>query len=246
MILIEKLFRSSIGKKILVAVSGLGMGLFLLAHMSGNLLMFAGPDAINEYAAGMRRLFSFGEFPLALWGARFGLLAFFLMHVSLTLVLAYENKKARPVSYQYQGSVQLTFASRTMIITGALVLFFIIYHLLHFTMGDVHSQYFNIRDHLGRHNVYEMLIRNFRHKTEFLGVRWPFITLSYLGALGILGLHLHHGIASLFQTLSAVRSQTNYAFFRKLSAGIVLIIIGGFSSVPLAILVGILKLAGEK
>src|SRR4051794_20567806 len=123
--------RSSLGKKYVMAVTGLVLVLFVIGHMLGNLLLFAGPDALNSYAKALK------DKPALLWAARLGLLAAFLIHVYLGLRLTRENVQARGTGYVYEDTVQASWASRHMLLTGLVVLAFLLYHLAHFTFGVV-------------------------------------------------------------------------------------------------------------
>jgi succinate dehydrogenase / fumarate reductase cytochrome b subunit len=126
--------RSSIGQKYVMAVTGLLLTGFVIGHMIGNLLIYAGPDALNSYAAALK------DRPALLWPARLGLLAVFLVHLFLAFRLAWQNKKARPVGYsQHQRTAQANWASQHMLLTGVVLLLFILYHLAHFTFGAVKS-----------------------------------------------------------------------------------------------------------
>jgi succinate dehydrogenase / fumarate reductase cytochrome b subunit len=164
--------------------------------MIGNVKMFDGPDAINSYAYFLKH--SLGGL---LWVARGGLLALFVLHLALALRLKARSRAARPVPYQYPGSVQATVSSRTMIWTGVVVGLFVAYHLAHFTFGWVHGaeaepgkvvNYLDLRDAEGRHDVYRMVIAGFTN---------PYIVAIYVVAQLALFVHLLHGIQSSFQTL---------------------------------------------
>src|SRR5262245_25657755 len=115
--------RSSLGKKYLMALTGLALIGFVIAHMSGNLLIFAGRDALNSYAHALK------DRPALLWTARTGLLAIFLLHVYLGLVLSLQNRAARPSRYVYEDTLHASWASRHMLLTGLVLLAFIVYHL---------------------------------------------------------------------------------------------------------------------
>jgi succinate dehydrogenase / fumarate reductase cytochrome b subunit len=123
---------SSLGSKYVMALTGVGLTLFVLVHMAGNLLLFAGPDALNSYAHALK------AHPALLWTARLGLLALFLIHVVLAVRLTRQNIAARgPVGYVCERSVQANWASRHVMLTGLVLLAFIVYHLAHFTLGAV-------------------------------------------------------------------------------------------------------------
>ncbi|MCB1322654.1 MAG: succinate:quinone oxidoreductase, partial [Leptospiraceae bacterium] len=156
MIVFRKIFQSSIGRKTLMAVTGAALILFLFAHLSGNLLMFAGQDAMNNYAVSLR------EMGPLLWIARIGLLTIFVIHIGIGISLSIQNRRARPERYQYEKTIQASVASRFMIQTGLLLLFYLLYHLAHFTLGLAHEQYFHLVDTSGRHDVYSMVVLGFR------------------------------------------------------------------------------------
>ena len=152
--------RSTVGAKIIMAVTGLGLVGFVLAHMAGNLLIFTGtPDAINAYAQGLKDLG-----PL-LWVARIGLIVFAVLHIASFLRLNARNSAARPQGYAQTKWQQAPVASRYMRLSGIVVFAFIVYHLLHFTAGVVTVDPDGLRlateDALGRHHVYNMVVSGF-------------------------------------------------------------------------------------
>ncbi|MBX7059444.1 MAG: succinate dehydrogenase cytochrome b subunit [Leptospirales bacterium] len=226
MILAKKIFGSSIGKKAVMAITGGGLVLFLTGHLAGNLLVFAGPDAINEYGHKLRSL------PALLWTVRLGLLAFFLSHVMLGISLTLANRRARGSSYAYNNTVQASIASRTMIYSGLVILFYVIYHLLHFTMGVAHSEYSGAHDQMGRADIYRMVVLSFQ--------QWP-IAACYVVAMFFLALHLSHGIPSLFQSLGWNSPRFDRIYKR---VGLILSIVYfvGYTSIPASVWLGIVKL----
>jgi len=149
---------SSIGKKLTIAVTGLGLYLFVLIHLAGNLQVFGGPEMTNAYAYKLKSM------PLVLWGARFGLLAIFSLHIFTGIRLALQNRAARPQAYAKSNTVQATLASRTMVQTGGMILLFVIFHLAHFTLFAIHPEYANLHDVKGRHDVYRMMIFGFSRR----------------------------------------------------------------------------------
>ena len=124
---LARLYRTSIGAKAVMAITGAMLFLFLIGHLAGNLLIFKGQDAINSYAQGLQNLGA------GLWVIRLGLLAVFLLHIATAMRLHHGNREARPVAYYHEDTVKATWASRYMMMTGLVVLAFVIYHLLHFT-----------------------------------------------------------------------------------------------------------------
>src|SRR5690625_2894396 len=175
---------SSIGKKIIMAVTGLILLGFVIGHMLGNLQIFIGQEQINAYAATLHGM------PVLLWLARIGLLIAFVVHIWVAVVLTLENMKARPRNYLRDGTIQATYASRTMRWSGVIILAFVIYHLMHFTVQVLDPEFTKLLDEAGRHDVYGMMIAGF---SSF----W--VSGFYIVAMLLLALHLGHGVSSLFQ-----------------------------------------------
>lgn len=223
--MLMRLWQSSLGKKYVMAVTGLGLFGFVIIHMLGNLQVFLGPETINAYAAALK------SNPLILWGARAGLLAIVSLHIVSALQLARINRQARPVSYATSKPVASTFANRTILISGLIILAFIVFHLSHYTIGLVDPGLLEFRDAQGRHDVYQMVITGFSN---------PLISVFYIVSMGLLLLHLSHGVSSLFQSLG-LRSKKTFNFFDKLAKSAALILFIGNSAIPLAILAGAIK-----
>lgn len=210
-----RFYRSTIGKKIVMALTGLILVGFVIAHMSGNLLAFAGAEAINGYAAKLRTI------PAALWGLRIVLLIAVILHVVSAAQLTRQMRRARPVGYHGRDPQVSTWGARTIRVGGFLLLAFIIYHLLHFTTGDAHPSFVP-------GDVYGNLSRAFRS---------PLIGTIYLVAMLALSLHLYHGVASVVQTLGithAALSPRRKALAMILALGVSI----GFALVPLAFMSG--------
>ncbi|HTL47953.1 MAG TPA: succinate dehydrogenase cytochrome b subunit [Verrucomicrobiae bacterium] len=220
--------QSSIGKKAVMALSGLVLFGFIVAHLLGNLSIYAGPDGINAYAVHLRELG-----PL-LWIARLVLITALLLHVGTAICLTRENRAARPVPYVYKSSIQATYAARTMMVSGLIVLAFVIYHLLHFTFGVTHPQLAHLEDAKGRHDVYTMVVKSFQN---------PVVALSYVVAQVLLAMHLSHGIYSLFQSLG-LRHEKCFPMLKKAAFAVAWTIFAGYISIPLSALFGILKAGG--
>lgn len=223
-----QLFRSSIGRKILAALSGIVLILFLIGHMLGNLQIFAGPDAINSYAEFLHSM------PGALWCVRFGLLAIFLLHVVLTIQLNLENAAARPQPYGFEETVKATLASRTMLLSGLVLGFYVIGHLLHFTVGVIYPEYAVLKDAAGRHDVYSMVVKGFQQ---------PGISIAYIVCMALLWSHLSHAVSSVFQTLS-LRGPQSAKIIDILGPLVATVIVAGFIAVPAAVLLDIVRLPG--
>ena len=218
--------KSTVGRKAVMAVSGLILLLFVAGHMIGNLQVFLGQEALNSYADHLQSL------PVLLWPVRLFLLLVLLLHMAVSISLAWENKTARPVPYAYQDTVQAGYVSRTMVVSGVVIFTFIVYHLLHFTFGTTHPQYFQLTDSKGRHDVYSMVILSFRDL-------W--VSGSYVAAMAVLCAHLSHGIQSLFQSLG-FNNEKSRPFFEKLAIAASIMIFIGNSFIPFAVLMGFLKL----
>ncbi len=219
------ILKSSLGKKVVMAVTGLMLLGFVIAHLAGNLQIFLGADWLNEYSEHLE------EMPLLLWPARVLLGTALVLHMVTALRLAIENKNARPVPYAVQSTVQASLPSRTMVLTGLSVFLFIVYHLLHFTWGVTNPEFCHLTDPQGREDIYSMVILSFQN---------PAISSVYLLALFILSLHLGHGASSFLQTLGLTR-EPMLKTMKK--AGVVLgwLIFIGFASIPAASLLGVLK-----
>lgn len=222
-----RFYQSSIGKKIIVAVSGAAMMGFLIGHLLGNLLIFSGPEAINGYA---KKLHDLG--PL-LYVVRGGLLAMVLLHIVCTVQLVRINRAARPQKYAVDTVRQASKASRIMIWSGLTILAFVLYHLAHFTwaLGNEYRNPAFARYWVepGIHNVYNMVIDGFSV--------W-YVSAFYIIAMFLLCSHLSHGFSSVFQTLGLATTRTRQPIdlAGKLFAwGLFL----GNVSIPLSILFGI-------
>jgi succinate dehydrogenase / fumarate reductase, cytochrome b subunit len=222
------LITSSIGKKIVVAVTGFISFGYIVGHMLGNLQIFAGPDRINNYA---EFLHSLGP---VLWLIRIVLICFFGLHIWLGLQLKLENMAARPVSYTRKKEQKSTFAARTMWLTGLMVLTFFVYHILQFTARVTDPRFAHLTDSAGRYDVYSMVI---------LGFQNPWIAGFYMVAVGLLAYHLSHGIASMFQSIGWNSDQYD-GKLRILGTLVAIIIFLGYVSIPISILLGYVKLPG--
>lgn len=239
------LFGSSIGRKFLMAFTGLVLVGFVTGHLVGNLQIFAHPDRLNGYAHFLQSL---GP---ALWAVRLFLLACVGIHVWAAIVLALENKAARgPEAYGVNRWLQAVFASRYMKHTGLVVLAFIIYHIAHFTVGAAQAENFKTalpgytmggEYHLMGfpvvaagahvHDVYSMV---------FLGFASPVVSIFYIIAVGLLSLHLLHGVDSMFQTFG-LRNHRWSAGLRRFAALFCLVYFLGNLAIPGAILTGVVK-----
>ena len=216
---------SSVGKKAVVAVTGLLLLGFVIMHLAGNLSIFLGPEALNAYAAKLR------HFGWLLWVARIGLLLVVTVHIVLAIVVTRENRAARPIPYEVSRAVDTTLAARTMMISGLLLAVFIGYHLLHFTFHVVHAAEAHRVDSLGRHDVFSMVVLSFQD---------PVLVAWYVMAMAILSSHLHHGIGSWLQSLGLTNERFLPAI-RRIAGIVAWLIFLGYSAIPVAILAGVVR-----
>jgi succinate dehydrogenase / fumarate reductase cytochrome b subunit len=216
---------SSLSKKYVMALTGLVLFGFVVAHLLGNLTIFLGADWLNAYAEHLE------ELPIVLWPARAILLSALIAHMVIAIRLTIENKKARPIGYTKDATVQASLASRTMLLSGFAIFFFIIFHLLHFTFNKIHPEFSRFLTTEGHEDVYSMVILSFRDK-------W--ISLSYIAALSFLALHLSHGLSSFPQSLGLL-SEKNLPCARKFAKAAALLIFLAYVSIPVCAWVGWLK-----
>jgi succinate dehydrogenase / fumarate reductase, cytochrome b subunit len=232
MSVIAEFYSTTIGKKVVMAVTGALLLGFVVMHMLGNLKAFAGIDPatgmykFDDYAHFLREIGAdlAGKMTL-LWIARAVLLVAFVLHIVSAIQLARINRLAKPVGTRNQAYSSANAASRSMLFGGLFVLFFVVYHLLHFTFGITHFNGFMD----GR--VYSNVV---------LGFQSPLVVLFYLASMCLLSLHLYHGTWSMFQTLGVDSPQWNGPV-RAMAKAIAVILFIGFSSVPVAVLTGILQ-----
>ena len=215
---LARFWGSTIGKKTVMAVTGLVLVGYILAHVTANLLVFVGPEAIDGYAVKLR------EFPVFLWGVRILLLVSVILHIVAAGQLAIRARAARPVGYHRFAPQISSPASRTMRWGGVALLLFVVYHILHFTTGQAHSDFRHLAPY---HNV-------------TVAFREWWVVGIYVVALVALALHLYHGTWSLFQTLGIEHPQVNRA--RRRFATIIAVLVAlGFVTIPIAVLAGVLR-----
>lgn len=242
-------YQSSIGKKILVSITGIFLVLFVIGHMAGNLQIFLGPDWINSYA------YKLHDLGALLWVIRAALLAIVVVHIVCTIQLTIMNRKARPERYAVSSPTKSTIYSRTMIWSGLIILAFIIFHLMHFTVRTVPGHEYvdgeitmadgttepayimldkkwgvtlqDTEPHKG-HNTFAMMVAGFSY--------W-YISAFYIGSMALLFMHLSHGVASIPQTLG-IRNE-HWANGLSLAGRVISwVVFAGFVSIPIAILLG--------
>ncbi len=217
-------YRSSIGKKIVVALTGLALVGFLFGHLAGNLKIYGGPEKLNAYAAWLHSM------PAILWAARIGLLVCFVGHIATTILLVQQNKAARGERYAHPATIQASGASRTMVWSGVIILAFVIYHLMHFTLR-IGNDYGSYVDAKGRHDAFKMVVDGFSCEP---------VSAFYIIAMALLCWHLSHGFASIFQTLG-LRTERNWPAIQGAGWAVAAILFVGNISIPLAVLFGLVK-----
>lgn len=214
--LLLQFWDSTIGKKYVMAVTGVGLVLFAFLHMAGNLQVFMGADVFNDYA---HKLQSLG--PL-LWIARAGLFAMAVLHIISAVQLTARARAARPVGYVKRESQIATLASRTMRVGGVLLAVFLVFHILHFTTGQLHPAF-------SKGGAYGNVV---------LGFENVWVAIFYIVAMTFFGLHLYHGVWAGARTLGATKPNPN-PMERKLALGLAIIVWAGFIAVPLGVLFGL-------
>lgn len=214
----ERFYESTIGKKAVMAVSGLILFGFVLGHLIGNLQVYEGADKLNRYAVFLRSL------PAALWGARITLLVMVLLHIWSSLQLAARKWNARPIGYKKKKATESSYASRTMYWSGPIILAFVIYHLLDFTFGTLNPNF-------QEGDVYHNVIASFSV---------PVVSAFYIIAMILLCMHLYHGVWSMFQTLGFHHPRHSVMLKRAVKVVAILIAAGNIS-IPVAVLTGLVS-----
>jgi succinate dehydrogenase / fumarate reductase, cytochrome b subunit len=218
--------RSSIGAKHVMAVTGLLLFAFAAFHMTSHLQMFGGQDVYNRYAQFMQDLWE------VKWPARAGLLALLAVHIVVALALIARNRAARPVGYAMYRPAVSSRSGRAMAWTGVVVFAFLVFHILHFTLGEVQPAYHHQLDPEGRWDAYSMFVRGFQN---------PAIYGVYLIGIALLALHLGHGATSWLASLGL--RHPKYPVDRlgpRLAAALFI----GYMVPPTAVLIGVIRLPG--
>jgi len=223
---ITNIFRSSLGKKYIMAVSGLVMFLFVIGHLAGNLQFFLGAESINRYGHFLQTNLE------VLWPARIILLLALFLHVWAAIKLSAENKAARPVPYANWNPTVASYASRTMLMSGLIVFAFIIYHLLHYTLvikqvNLTGQDFAGFMDPEKRHDIFKMMVVGFSN---------PWVSLFYVVGIALLCLHLSHGVSAMFQSLGWKNKVYGpwLDYGARLLAWLIFI---GYVSIPISVLV---------
>jgi len=223
---ITNIFRSSLGKKYIMAVSGLVMFLFVIGHLAGNLQFFLGAESINRYGHFLQTNLEI------IWPARIGLLIALFLHVWAAIKLSAENRAARPVPYANWNPTVASYASRTMLMSGLIVFAFIVYHLLHYTLvvkqiNLTGQDFATFEDPEKRHDIFKMMVVGFSN---------PWVSIFYVVGIALLCLHLSHGVSAMFQSLG----WKGKVYGPCLDSGARLIawlIFIGYVSIPISVLV---------
>jgi len=227
--IVEVFFKSSIGKKVVMALTGVVLVGFVIGHLIGNLQIFLPAESINTYAHLLR------ELGVGLWLIRAFLLLCLVLHVWMAILLVIENKKARPEGYEQQKTLRASYASRAMKVTGPIVLLFLIYHLLHFTFqttpGDIYFQT-TLSDGTEVMDVHTMMV---------LGFQSWWVSGFYILSVGLLSWHMRHGIYSLFQSLG-IRTRRYANLLEKAVIVFCVIYFLGNLAIPAAVLAGAVEI----
>jgi succinate dehydrogenase / fumarate reductase cytochrome b subunit len=216
-----------------MATTGFLMVLFVIGHLVGNLQIFLGPEAINRYGDFLQSAVEL------LWPVRIALICIILLHIWSAISLTRENRAARPVQYQVWEPTAASYASRTMMVSGIIVAIFIVYHLLHYTAMvqavnftgkdfHAHPEFFDAK---GRHDIQHMMVVGFS--------QWP-VSLFYIVGVGLLCLHLSHGMSAMWQSMGWKKRSYGPCLDRLAKWGSVLIFLG-YSSIPVSILLKLVK-----
>jgi succinate dehydrogenase cytochrome b subunit len=214
----DRFYSSTVGKKAVMAVSGCILFLFVIGHLIGNLQIYEGPEKLNRYAVFLRSL------PALLWTVRIVLLLMVALHIWSSVQLALRNLEARPAGYVKKKATQSSYASRTMYWSGPIILAFVIYHLLDFTFGQVNP-------HFVEGDVYSNVVASFSLIP---------VSAFYIFAMLLLGMHLYHGLWSMFQSLGFYHPRYTLAL-KRLAAVVAILIAAGNISIPVAVMAGVVR-----
>lgn len=216
-----RFWQTTNGKKVVMAVSGFILFLFIIGHLLGNLLVFGGPEEINTYG----RILHFDG--LLLWIARAILIIAVVLHILAATQLAVRNKKARPIGYAKWKPINSTYAARTMYWSGPIILAFVIFHLLQFTAGTIHPNSVFIPG-----DDYHNVVAGFQ-------VWW--VSAWYIFALILLGIHLRHGLWSMLQSFGIPHSLRRERILKRIALVFAVVITIGFILIPISVLTGMVK-----
>jgi len=212
-----RFYQASIGKKAVMAVTGVVLFGYLVGHLAGNMQVYLGQEQMDKYAAFLHSM------PGLLWGVRLLLLVCVVMHIVASIQLTRLKQEARPVGYIKKKDVGSSYASRTMMWSGPIIAAFVIYHILDLTTGAANTAQFR------ELHAYENLVYSFR--------RLP-VSAFYIVAMLLLGAHLYHGLWSMFQSMGF--SHPRYTpVIKRAAAWVAILLVAGFISIPIAVLTGL-------
>ena len=215
-----RFWASTNGKKAVMAVTGAILFLFVVGHLLGNLQVFAGPERLNDYGRFLHGV------PEILWAVRSVLIVSVVLHIWASIELAARKIKARPIPYAARENVASSYASRTMYWSGPIILAFVIYHLLHLTAGAIHPG-----GEFVPADVYHNVVSGFQV--------W-YVSAWYIFSMVLLGLHIRHGAWSMFQSVG-INHPRHTLILKKAAAVLAVVIVAGYISIPLSILLGIIR-----
>lgn len=214
-----------------MALSGLALFLFVVGHLVGNLQVFLGPEALNRYGHFLQSNLEL------LWPVRMVLLLLLALHLWAATSLTLENRAARPQDYALRQLIGSTYASRTMFLGGTIIFTFLVYHLLHYTfevksLNLTDQDFATFVDEQQRHDVFRMVV---------VGFSKPWVSAFYILGIGLLCFHLSHGVSSLFQSLGW-KNEAYRPLLDNLARVLAVLIFVGYVSIPVAVLLGLVKL----
>ncbi len=218
------LFRTSIGRKLMMALTGAVLLLFVIGHLAGNMTIFVGPSVLNSYAHWLQH-------SVMLWPFRILMLLMVGLHIVLGLELARENRNAAAGGSHYPGWFRHYVADHHMLWSGVAVLLFLVFHIAHLTLGGGMGALFTLLDENGMLDVYRRVVSGFQQ---------PMIVLFYGLSMLMVGLHLHHVVRGLFQTLGFYHENW-IVLLERLSLAVTVVVVTGFLSIPLAVWAGVLQ-----
>ena len=224
---ITNIFSSSLGKKYIMAVSGLVMFLFVIGHLAGNLQFFLGAESINRYGHFLQTNLEL------IWPARIFLLLMIGLHIWSAIKLSAENKAARPIPYADWNPTTASYASRTMLMSGIIIFVFIVYHLLHYTLvikniNFTGQDFATFEDSQKRHDIFKMMVYGFHN---------PWVSIFYIVGIALLCLHLSHGVSAMFQSLG-LKNKVYGPCLDTAARAISWLIFLGYVSIPISVLLG--------
>lgn len=241
---LSNFLKSTIGRKILMALTGLVLVLFVMGHMLGNLQIFLGPDVINAYAYKLHH-----QLPAAaLWAIRIFLLICIGIHLWAAITLTIDNRKARPQTYDIKRTVQASYAAKTMRMSGVILLAFIVFHIAHYTARVIPGKEYNksienvalIKEGKPVIKNGEMVMTFDVNSMMIAGFEVWWVSAFYILATGLLCMHLTHGISSMFQTVG-LRNKNWRQSLDRLALIYGMVVFLGFAAVPVAVLAGMLE-----